>query len=108
MQKKAKAYNSEMVRDTAIDKCTVALKASSNFSTVFELSGVAFRIVPPYGGLLVLDCIEAVLCVTWTLVLMHFTIHSAQNLTKRVRVCEAIGLSSRNGNEHYLAVGWNY
>ena len=40
-----RACNSEMVRDTAKDKCTAASKASSNF---------AFRLVPPYGGLLVL------------------------------------------------------
>ena len=40
MQKKA--YNSEMVRDTALDKCTAAAKESSNFSS--EEYGQSFLI----------------------------------------------------------------
>ena len=48
-----------MVRDTAKDKSTAGSKASSSFSSedvgrVFELSGVAFHLVPPYSGLLVI------------------------------------------------------
>ena len=59
-----KAYNAEMVRDAAKDKYNAAFKASSNFSSeeyrsVYELSGVAFRLVPPYGGLLVRTSINA-------------------------------------------------
>ena len=46
-----KAYNSEMVRNMAIDKCTPASKERRlqisrvmNLGSVFELSGVAFRL----------------------------------------------------------------
>ena len=53
-----KAYNSEMVRDTAKDKCNAASKVSSNFLSEeyrqsFQINRRAFRLVPPYGGLLV-------------------------------------------------------
>ena len=54
-----KAYNSEKVRDTAKDKCTAANKGVfkflevNNIGSVFELSSMAFRVVPPYGRLLV-------------------------------------------------------
>ena len=69
MQKKAS--NSEMVRDTAKDKCTTASNASSNFSSeeyrsVFEISGVAFRLVSHYGGLLVLLSLVYVAAVLFT------------------------------------------
>ena len=54
-----KAYNSEIVRDTA--KIIVLQRQRHltiyrvrNIGRVFELSGVAFRLVPPYGGLLVI------------------------------------------------------
>ena len=57
------AYNSEMVRDTAKDKCTATkrrlqISPVRNVGRVFELSGVVFRLIPPYGGLLVTisDC----------------------------------------------------
>ena len=48
-----------MVQDTAKDKCTAASKRLQisrvkNICRVFELSRVAFRLVPPYGGLLVI------------------------------------------------------
>ena len=57
MQKKA--FNSEMVRDTAKDKCVLQrqrrlqISRVKNISRVFELSGVVFRLVPLYDGLLV-------------------------------------------------------
>ena len=56
MQKKV--YNSEMVQDTAKDKCTAAPKAYSNFSSEeyrqsFRIKRRTFRLVPPNGGLLV-------------------------------------------------------
>ena len=91
-----KVYNSEMVRNTTKDKCTAASKASSYFSSEeyrqsVRIKRVAFRLVPPYGGLLVRGH-------GGNYLINRATLESTFSISVVLQYCENVALSNADLN----------